>query len=77
MHNRTIVLKKRRAALAASLKAAKKSAKSKGKSKADWDEDDVMLFLWGNSRAASDRHLKKSEEKREGFEKWRKGSSLM
>ena len=71
------MLEKRRAALAASLKAAKKSAKSKGKSKADWDEDDVMLFLWGNSRAASEQHLKKSEEKREGFEKWRKGSSLM
>ena len=67
------MLKKRRAALAASLKAAKKSAKSKGKSKTDWDEDEVMLFLWGNSRAASERHLKKSEKKREDFDKWRRG----
>ena len=73
VHNRTVMLKKRRAALAASLKAAKKSSKSKGKSKADWDEDEVMLFLWGNSKAASNRHLKKSEEKRDGFEKWRRG----
>ena len=23
-----------------------------------WDEDDVMLYLWGNSRAAKDRHSK-------------------
>ena len=29
---------------------------------AEWDEDDVMLFLWGNSPAAKERHLKKVDE---------------
>lgn len=37
--------------------------------KARWDEDDVMLFFWGNSPAAVDRHRKKQED----MEQWRQG----
>ena len=66
VHDRSRMLKKYKTALAAALKA-KKTATSKGQRKAAWDEDDVMLFLRGNSRAASERR----EEKRKNFEKWR------
>jgi len=40
---------------------------------ATWDEDDVMLFFWGNTRAAKERHLKKVEEIIERMEQWRAG----
>jgi hypothetical protein len=36
-----------------------------------WDEDDVMLFFWGNSRAARERHLKKVDENTQRMEQWR------
>jgi hypothetical protein len=36
-----------------------------------WDEDDVMLFFWGNSRAATERHLKKVSENTRRMEQWR------
>jgi len=38
-----------------------------------WDEDDVMLFLWGNSRAAGEHHCKKQEESTLYMEQWRQG----
>jgi hypothetical protein len=38
---------------------------------ARWDEDDVMLFLWGNSNASKDRHRKKLEESTRHMEQWR------
>jgi len=38
-----------------------------------WDEDDVMLFFWGNSQAAKERNLKKAEEKTRRMEQSRKG----
>jgi len=38
---------------------------------ARWDEDDVMLFLWGNSMAATERHHKKQEESTQRMEQWR------
>jgi len=41
--------------------------------KAVWDEDEVMLFLWGNSRAAQERHIKRSEDKRRDVEQWKRG----
>ena len=71
---RSKMLKMRKTASAAATKL-KKTATSKGKQKrkAAWDEDDVMFFVWGNSRAVSERHLKMHEEKRENFEKWRQG----
>ena len=40
---------------------------------AEWDEDDVMLFLWGNSPAAKERHLKKVDENNRRMEQWREG----
>jgi len=38
-----------------------------------WDEDDVMLFFWGNSRAALERHAQKKQERTEYLEDWRAG----
>lgn len=38
-----------------------------------WDEDDVMLFFWGNSKAARDRHEKKLAEQNERMKQWREG----
>ena len=36
-----------------------------------WDEDEVMLFFWGNSEAAKQRHLKKVGENTQRLEQWR------
>lgn len=38
-----------------------------------WDEDDVMLFFWGNSRGATERYRKKQEESIQKMERWRQG----
>lgn len=38
-----------------------------------WDEDEVMLFFWGNSKAAKERHLKKVGENIQRLEQWRGG----
>ena len=38
-----------------------------------WDEDDVMLFFWGNSKAALERHSQKKQERTEYLEDWRAG----
>jgi hypothetical protein len=38
-----------------------------------WDEDDVILFFWGNSQAAKERHLKKVSENTRRMERWRGG----
>jgi hypothetical protein len=38
-----------------------------------WDEDDVMLFFWGNSKAAMERHAQKMQERTEYLEEWRAG----
>jgi hypothetical protein len=40
---------------------------------AQWDEDDVMLFLWGNSRASKDQHRKQLEQSTLHMEQWREG----
>lgn len=40
---------------------------------AQWDGDDVMLFLWGNSNTSKDRHRKKLEESTHHMEQWREG----
>jgi hypothetical protein len=36
-----------------------------------WDEDDIMLFFWGNSRAARERRALEEEERDQNMEKWR------
>ena len=38
-----------------------------------WDADDVMLFFWGNSTAATERHAREERERKEGINKWRAG----
>ena len=38
-----------------------------------WEEDDVMLFFWGNTKAARERHLKKAYEDAHRIEQWRGG----
>jgi hypothetical protein len=38
-----------------------------------WDEDEVMLFFWGNSNVAKERHLKKVSENTKRLEQWRGG----
>jgi hypothetical protein len=48
-------------------------AESEGQEK--WDEDDVMLFLWGNSQAAKERHADEVAEESEKIEQWRRGVS--
>ena len=65
-HNRSHAIKKRE-------KAAKAAETSKGKRTAAWDEDDMMLFFWGNSRVATERHHKTSKAKKETLEQWRQG----
>jgi hypothetical protein len=38
---------------------------------ATWDEDDVMLFFWGNSKAATQLHEEKVNKERQLVEDWR------
>jgi hypothetical protein len=38
-----------------------------------WDEDDTMLFFWGNSKAAMERHVQKKQEHTEYLKDWRAG----
>ncbi|KAF8801171.1 hypothetical protein BYT27DRAFT_7235831 [Phlegmacium glaucopus] len=38
-----------------------------------WDEDEVILFFWGNSPAAKERYLKKFKENTQHMEQWREG----
>lgn len=45
----------------------------RGDSEAMWDEDGVMLFFWGNSSAAKERHLKTPDENIRRMEQWRGG----
>ncbi|EDR05166.1 uncharacterized protein LACBIDRAFT_294884 [Laccaria bicolor S238N-H82] len=72
MHDRRATILKRSKAQstgetgAGSSKASKAGAGTGGlvesEGQAIWDEDDVMLFFWGNSKAAKERHLKKVGE---------------
>jgi hypothetical protein len=41
-----------------------------------WDEDDVMLFFWGNSMPSMERHGKKEQERKENINKWRAGTAI-
>jgi len=36
-----------------------------------WDEDDVILFLWGNTKAAQERFVRKEQDRRAFMEEWR------
>ena len=41
-----------------------------------WDEDDVMLFFWGNSTPSMERHAKQEQERKENINKWRAGTAV-
>ena len=41
-----------------------------------WDEDDVMLFFWGNSTHAVERRAKEERERNEKIYKWRTGTVI-
>jgi hypothetical protein len=50
------------------------AVQNEGNTRAEiWDEDDVMLFFWGNSKVARERYVREEEERRKLFEKWRSG----
>src|SRR5258705_13885737 len=71
VHDRKSAIRKRKKAQAAAAKAKKrKSSAGEGSKKrnATWDEDDIMLFFWGNSRAATNRYIEKREAKNKNFE---------
>ena len=38
-----------------------------------WDEDDVMLFFWGNTPQARARRMKEQGEKKAAIDQWRVG----
>jgi hypothetical protein len=79
-HNRSVTIRKRDAARAADGGGAGNAAAGpstgelvESEGQATWDEDDVMLFFWGNSQAAKQRHLKKVQENTQRTEQWREG----
>lgn len=39
-----------------------------------WDEDDVMLFFWGNTKAATERHAAREREREQNIHEWREGT---
>jgi len=73
-HDRTATINKRAtAAIPQGAGNAGSTTKGAVESEAQdqWDEDDVMLFFWGNSRAARERHAQREHERNEYLEKWR------
>ena len=40
-----------------------------------YDEDDIMLFFWGNSKAATERHRKKVEACVQHIQNWQNSIS--
>ena len=36
-----------------------------------WDEDETMLFFWGNSKATLERHRRREVENNQNMEQWR------
>jgi hypothetical protein len=75
--DRNTAIQKRAAAMSQGGQGAGSKRKRSGGAAADleeqdrWDEDDVMLFFWGNSKAALERHVKKKQERTEYLEDWR------
>ncbi|KZP28691.1 hypothetical protein FIBSPDRAFT_947518 [Athelia psychrophila] len=48
-----------------------KEAAAHFEAKNSWDEDDVMLHFWGNTKVAQDRHAQKEQERTASLENWR------
>ena len=80
-HNRNTTIQKLNAARDASGAGPSNSGPGAGTSQTQqavdselqWDEDDVMLFFWANSKAARDRHKEKEAEQNQRMEQWRAG----
>ncbi|KAF8232675.1 hypothetical protein L208DRAFT_1360845 [Tricholoma matsutake] len=80
IHDRDIAVSKRDTARAPDTAGVGNSSAGAGtgelvesEGQAMWDEDDVMLFFWGNSQAAKERSLKKVHEDTQRMEQWREG----
>jgi hypothetical protein len=76
-HDRNITIQKRAATMSQGGQGAGSKRKRSEEAAADlevqdrWDEDDVMLFFWGNSKAALERHAQKKQERTVYLEDWR------
>jgi hypothetical protein len=78
-HDRTSVLRKLDIARnpgGANIAGAGTGGLAESEGQAVWDEDDAMLFLWGNSPAAKERRLKRVGENTQRVEQWREGVPL-
>ena len=80
LHDRTITIKKRDTAQHADeagtgivMAGDEAMDMVESKDQAQWDEDDVMLFFWGNSQAAVECYHRKQEEMTWYMEQWRQG----
>ena len=76
-NDREIAIQERGAAMSRGRQSAGSKRKRSGEVDRDleardkWDEDDVMLFFWGNSQAALERHARKKRESTAYLENWR------
>ncbi|KAF8710165.1 hypothetical protein AX14_013339 [Amanita brunnescens Koide BX004] len=71
VHDRTIAIKKpgeARNRAEAGARAGAGLVESEGQ--ATLDEDDIMLFFWGNTKAAQECHIKKANEDASRIEQW-------
>ena len=80
VHDRTTAIGKRgkppgtrgvRAGKAAAVAGAGAEEMVESEGQASWDEDDVMLFFWGNTPAAKERHRKEVQRTNQRMEAWR------
>ena len=75
-HDRNIAIEKRTAATTQGGQAAGSSKRKRGEERAEggegrWDGDDVIMFLWGNTKAAREWHAQKEQERTAYLENWR------
>jgi len=75
VHDRSIAINKRKATRGANEAGSTNTATGDQPSEmvelrdqTGWDADEIVLFFWGNSPAAMERHRKKEEEKSEYME---------
>ena len=82
IHDRSIAISKCDHAWASDTAGTEDSAAGDGtgglvesEGQAKLDEDDLMLFFWGNMKATKEHHLKKVQENAQHMEQWGKGVS--
>lgn len=77
VHNRSIAIEKRKLPRTRGGRAGKATASAGAEEMVEldgevsWDEDDVMLFFWGNTRAAKERYRRKVQETTQRMDAWR------